>query len=331
METKGTGEKRTGEEIEERKRAPLNKSKATNRKRADSVGILDFLKRKREDEPEGYVRDNEVFKRSNLTVRSPVKRKEVQEGTEKNEAKEETNRAGRMEEMVTELLREVRLMRGELEEERKRAQKESKEIRQKLKKVEEQWKKKEEKTGSRIEKIEETIRKMQEENYRREVQRKVQEETEKVGGGRRKSNERQEEGREVNNLRRKLELMERKERKNKIVIKDLKLEVGREREEIGEFMEMEFEARNDIKNIEIVGKGEKRIAVVEIIRWERKQAIMDKKSKLKGRKIFVDNDLTEEEKNIQKLIAKRAKIERGKGKKVKVGYRRIMIEDVMYK
>lgn len=46
----------------------------------------------------------------------------------------------------------------------------------------------------------------------------------------------------------------------------------------------------------IFGRKEREWAVVEIEDWKTKQAIMKEKKKLRGKNIFIDHDLTKEEK-----------------------------------
>lgn len=53
---------------------------------------------------------------------------------------------------------------------------------------------------------------------------------------------------------------------------------------------------------------------------------MSNKHKLKGTKIYIDNDMTLKERIIQAEIRKIAREEIGKGHKIKVGYRKITIE-----
>lgn len=57
---------------------------------------------------------------------------------------------------------------------------------------------------------------------------------------------------------------------------------------------------------------------------------MKEKSKLKGRDIYIDHDLTKEERDIQRKLRERAKREREESKKVKIGYKKIIIEGKTY-
>jgi hypothetical protein len=68
------------------------------------------------------------------------------------------------------------------------------------------------------------------------------------------------------------------------------------------------------------------LAKIEI--WEQKKNIMLNKSKLKerkGEKMYVDDDLTNEERKTQKKLRKVTRKERDRGKSVKIEYRKMQI------
>ena len=46
--------------------------------------------------------------------------------------------------------------------------------------------------------------------------------------------------------------------------------------------------------------------------------------------MYIDNDLTRKEREVQREIRKIALEEKGKGNKTKIGYRRVRINDEMY-
>jgi len=52
--------------------------------------------------------------------------------------------------------------------------------------------------------------------------------------------------------------------------------------------------------------------------WERKEEIMRKKKKLGSRKIYIDNDLTQEEREMQRKLRVVARGERTKERKTRV-------------
>jgi hypothetical protein len=71
-----------------------------------------------------------------------------------------------------------------------------------------------------------------------------------------------------------------------------------------------------------------KMMLAKIENCEQKKNIMLNKSKLNGRKgerMFMDDDLTKEERETQKKLRELAKEERDRGKRVKIGYRKIQI------
>jgi hypothetical protein len=67
------------------------------------------------------------------------------------------------------------------------------------------------------------------------------------------------------------------------------------------------------------------MVLVELKNMDEKRKLMMAKKRLIGTKIYVDDDLTVEERGVQWRIRERAAEERKKGKVVKVGYRKVMI------
>jgi hypothetical protein len=68
--------------------------------------------------------------------------------------------------------------------------------------------------------------------------------------------------------------------------------------------------------------------LAKIESWEQKKNIILNKSKLKERKAkrmysYIDDDLTNEERKIQKKLREMAREEKDRGKRVKIGYRKI--------
>ncbi|CAG5071582.1 Protein of unknown function [Cotesia congregata] len=64
-----------------------------------------------------------------------------------------------------------------------------------------------------------------------------------------------------------------------------------------------------------------------------KREIMEKKRRLKGKKIFIENDRTRKERNAQKELHRRAWIAKNKEevKEVKVGFRKLWLDGVLWR
>ncbi|KAJ3631830.1 hypothetical protein MTP99_012936 [Tenebrio molitor] len=68
--------------------------------------------------------------------------------------------------------------------------------------------------------------------------------------------------------------------------------------------------------------------LAKIESWEQKKNIMLNKSKLKENKderMYIDDNLTKEERETQKKLRELAREERDRGKRVKIRYRKIQI------
>jgi len=127
-----------------------------------------------------------------------------------------------------------------------------------------------------------------------------------------------------------MEDRERRERKNNVVIKGLK---GKEKKNLMEsaqkIVEEEFEEKEGVKDMQITG-GEGREIIIRIDNWERKEEVMRRNKELGSRKIYIDNDLSQEEREMQRKLRKVARHKRADGRRARVRYMRIEIVDQMY-
>lgn len=109
----------------------------------------------------------------------------------------------------------------------------------------------------------------------------------------------------------------RKERKNNIITKGWREEGEITREEIEECLRTEIEV-----GVKVVRyRRSNKIVVATVEEEEVKKIIMKNKKKLKGKRIFIENDLSWEERKIQEKIGRWVKREKEKGKSVKVGFK----------
>ncbi|XP_024884072.1 uncharacterized protein LOC112462473, partial [Temnothorax curvispinosus] len=90
------------------------------------------------------------------------------------------------------------------------------------------------------------------------------------------------------------------------------------RDTAGEFLNKEFDVREKVKNVQVVGREGKEVIIVELINWEVKEKIMKEKKKLVGRRVYIDHDMLQEERDVRRKLRERARSEREKGKSVKV-------------
>jgi hypothetical protein len=95
---------------------------------------------------------------------------------------------------------------------------------------------------------------------------------------------------------------------------------------VEEWLEREKGVKMKEKETFRINKDKMMLAKTE--NWEQKKNIMLNKSKSNGRKgerMYIDDDLTKEERETQKKLRELAKEERDRGKRVKIGYRKIQI------
>lgn len=288
---------------------------------------LGISKRRREE----WEKEMEkAFKRSNRLERTPPDERRQREETKREEIEKKSEGTG-----------ELIAILKEIKEEMAETRKEIKEMKLKVSCFEEGWKVREKRLEERMEKIEKKIK--EDESKKEEEREIIKKDMEKVvtrwmetRSGPEKPEESQESKiveetkKEVKKLKRIIEDKERKERKNNIVIRGLKNEKGEVKELGKEFLEKEFGMREKIKHIRTEGKEKREVLIVEMEDWQAKENIMMAKSRLKGRNIFIDHDLTKEEREVQRKLRERVGKEREAGKKAKVGYRKIIVEGRVY-
>lgn len=132
----------------------------------------------------------------------------------------------------------------------------------------------------------------------------------------------------IDSLEKYVERSEREKRRNNITIKGLEIKYeGETRTAVNQFLRTELKVEAKVGGVRTLNKGtQAELVVVEMESWDKKREIMQVKNRLKGKRIYIDDDLTRNEREIQKQIRSIAKEEILKGKKVKVGYRKITIE-----
>lgn len=79
-----------------------------------------------------------------------------------------------------------------------------------------------------------------------------------------------------------------------------------------------------VKHSRLSGK----VIILRLGKEEEKKEVMKNKNKLKGGNIFIENDLTWEERKLQEKIGKWAKEERNKGREIKMGLGKIRINRI---
>lgn len=109
------------------------------------------------------------------------------------------------------------------------------------------------------------------------------------------------------------EKRERENRKKNVVIKGVKWETRKIEQKVNKFMKENLDVEETAKKVyKVKIKENKEIVVTELESWEQKREVMSKKKNLKTG-IWIEDDLTKEEKEIQKQLRER----KSKGRKDK--------------
>lgn len=258
----------------------------TFRERVNSLPeINEIQKRKRNELCKDFA---DVFKKSKKISRSPAKTEES--STKKTETPEEMEEFKKLfMEMMKEFKEEMKTSNNVIKEELK-------EIRQEIKK-----------NSITIAEIEALQRNIQEKEMKwmedkEELERKVQ------------------------SLGRRLEEQERKRRSNNIIIKGLQIDEGKPKEIVKNFLRTELDINCPIRSTVVIKKFQSgSIIKVELEDITDKELVMKNKSKLKGKKIYIDSDYTPEERKMHMVIRKRANEERIKGNNIKIYYNKLIV------
>jgi len=134
----------------------------------------------------------------------------------------------------------------------------------------------------------------------------------------------------IRGMERRLERKEREERRKNVIIKGIKGRKGKdeiEKEVQGLLRDVGIEV--ELEGIKVIGegkKGETGSIVVKMRKMEQKRELMIRKRKVRERGIIIKDDLTWRERKMKWKLEEIARQERGKGKRVWVGYGKIQIE-----
>ncbi|KAG5319550.1 MOS1T transposase, partial [Pseudoatta argentina] len=163
------------------------------------------------------------------------------------------------------------------------------------------------------------------EEIKREIKKKMKDEIEKIRAEERKAREKLEN--ELKELKEKVQEMEKKnidqerrERRLNIVIKGVEIKGGNVREAVtGVFEKMGVnENEINVKDAYMIRVKEKEsMIVVKLSSMYDKRKVMENKNKLRGSRVYVDDDMMKSERDRQSAIRGWAKNERAKGLKKK--------------
>lgn len=162
------------------------------------------------------------------------------------------------------------------------------------------------------------------EKTNRELQQIKEEMKKKEGEWQKEKQELQE---KIINLEDRMEQKEKREKRNNIIIKNTGNTEEIIVEDVKDFIKQKLKV--DIQ-VEETFKVNNRITVVKMKDWKEKEKVMKNKYLLNGSDIYIENDMTVMEREIQSKLRKIAKEEKGKGNKVQVKYQKIIINTSTY-
>lgn len=221
-----------------------------------------------------------------------------------------------------------------------------KEVKKDIEELREEWKLKMNNLEGRLERIEKGIEKLKEERGREDAERggERNEEIRKensdgaIKGGRGRGEEAFSRGgvqvrgtvgsserfneREIDRIKRLVREKEKEERKNNIVIKGIKKEGWITKEWAEKFIKEKIDVEVKVNKC----RKSNNVLIITLEEEIKKREVMRAKNRLKGEKIFIENDLTWEERKVQEKIYRWVKEERSNGREIKVGYARVNIE-----
>lgn len=140
--------------------------------------------------------------------------------------------------------------------------------------------------------------------------------------------------REFKLINEKLDALEREKRRNNVVVHGLKMDSKDQnilKEEMEQFIKKELNIDTDIKSAKNIGN---KICLIEFNSTTEKEKVMKNKSKLKNRKdarVYINDDMTKAEREIQGVIRKTAKEEINKGNNIKIGFLKLIVNNEVWK
>ncbi|KAJ3652375.1 hypothetical protein Zmor_018348 [Zophobas morio] len=128
-------------------------------------------------------------------------------------------------------------------------------------------------------------------------------------------------------LERKVERIEKKERKNNIVIKGLETYGTNIKEKAEEFLKNQVGVEVGPESVyQVQTQKANPFIIAKVNNWQEKMLIIKNKKNLKGRKEFIEDDMTSMERETQWKLRQIARENRAMRKTAKVMYQKIIID-----
>lgn len=135
----------------------------------------------------------------------------------------------------------------------------------------------------------------------------------------------------VEQLEIKMNMQEKEKRKLNLILKGTQINGTEIKNDIQHLLENRLGIKIKIVEAYNISKNKTRdVLLAQVENMHQKQEILRNKNKFTGSNIYVENDLTVEERKIQSEIRKIGKMEKEKGKNVRIGYRKITIDGIRF-
>lgn len=131
-----------------------------------------------------------------------------------------------------------------------------------------------------------------------------------------------------------IEKMENEKRRNNVIMQGLAIDTNNQgllKEVVRNIMKKHLEIDVKIKSARKLGQ---KTCLIELENVEEKIKVMINKNKLrllKEDKIYMNDDLSKKDREIQEKIRKRANMEKRNGKNVKIGFRKIFVDGMEWR
>lgn len=132
-------------------------------------------------------------------------------------------------------------------------------------------------------------------------------------------------------LEKRMENNEKREKEKNVIITGVKVRQESVKEDIEHFLHTNLNIDTNIEEAKLnISRRQTPYVIVKLKNVEDKKRIMKEKRKLKGTKMFIDEDRTAEERKTQMKIKEKADKEKSEGKKVRMGFKKLWIEDQLF-
>lgn len=123
--------------------------------------------------------------------------------------------------------------------------------------------------------------------------------------------------------RRKFRKTRKREKRNNIIIKNAQIKGENSSKAVEDYIREKLSVEVKINEAFELTKG---ILLAKVQSWKEKKMIMENTQKLRNTNVYIEHDMTVEERKIQKELRQLAKEQREKGSEAKVGYQKIIID-----